>query len=513
MLIGAAAGLSCGIFSNLKFSSEPASVAVAVTPKRYASPEECKLAIAELRAALPGARKVATDPVLLRTYGSSSNSYHPDSPHAVVVRPENTEDVVTIYPTGSICVDMSGMNKIFEIHVEDGDLVCQAGARWEDINAQLRERDLPLFFPARHAAYTIRLFADRPGMPSRIRDPTIGGMVGTRCSGSACTHSPKWSLLSTVVLSNGDVVKTKRRARKSSTGFDTTKLFIGAEGTLGIVTEATLRLAPVVSTKVAMAQFPDPEHAVSAVREILLSPYGANVQCIEFLDDNMMAAINSVGVVDEPLPVSDSHFFKLQGAPEVITAAAETASAIVNAHGASRFAFARTEEDAEQLWQSRKYALMATLADNPGARGYITDLCVPPSKLPEFVHETKKDLAAAGIKATIVGHVGDDNFHSCMLFHDDKQLSTIEAASHRLVYRALALDGTCTGEHGAGIGKKEFLVDELGLSTIALMWTVKNAIDPLNIMNPGKDTGVVAKHSLEFDLDLSCPMGLGWNTL
>ncbi|KAI0029461.1 FAD-linked oxidase-like protein [Vararia minispora EC-137] len=503
VLIGAIAGVTYGFIDKTLlayFPSHDASIPshAPVDPKPYASPEECTQAIDELRAAL-GAAKVLTNPTLLKMYGHSDNSYHPTSPHAVVVKPASTEDVVKIvnvarrwrmpitaysgatsleghfsgFPTGSICVDMSGMNRILAIHEEDGDVVCQAGARWEDINAHLAEKGIPLFFPL------------DPGPGA-----TIGGMVGTGCSGTNAvrygTARAEWFLNLTVVLPSGEVITTKRRARKSATGFDTTKLFIGAEGTLGIVTEATLRLTPVVPTKVAMAQFPNPERAVSAVQEILLSPYGANVQCVEFLDDKMMDAINGSAMTSSPLPVSDSLFFKLQGSPEAIALTASTVSAITKAHGASRFAFAATDQEADELWQNRKYALMATVASKPGYRPWTTDVCVPPSKLPQLVHETKKDLADAGIPATIVGHVGDGNFHAIMLFRDDTELPNIDAASHRLVERALALDGTCTGEHGIGIGKKKYLIDELGVETVALMWTVKRSVDPLNIMNPGK---------------------------
>ncbi|KAA1477037.1 hypothetical protein DENSPDRAFT_844188 [Dentipellis sp. KUC8613] len=463
----------------------------------YATPAELSRAISELRVLLPGTQRVVTEAEIVRAYGASDNSYHPSSPHAVVVRPGSTEDVVAIvnvarkyrvsitaysgatsleghfagYPSGSICIDLSGMDKILTINENDADLTCQAGARWEDINDELKERGIPLFFPL------------DPGPGA-----TIGGMVGTGCSGTNAvrygTARAEWFLNLTVVLPNGEVIKTKRRARKSATGFDTTKLFIGAEGTLGIVTEATLRLAPLLPTKVAMAQFPDVEHAVSAVQEILASPYGSNVQCVELLDDNMMSALSQL--LPHPLPVLDSLFFKMQGAPGSIKAAAAAVRSIVRAHGGSGFQFASTDADADALWAHRKHALNATLASAPGTRCWTTDVCVPVSKLPQLVQETKKDLAEAGIKSTIVGHVGDGNFHALLLFKDAEEQKRVEAAVHRLVHRAIALDGTCTGEHGVGVGKKEYLVDELGAGTVELMRTVKKAIDPLNIMNPGK---------------------------
>ncbi|KAG5717961.1 hypothetical protein E4T56_gene1682 [Termitomyces sp. T112] len=468
-------------------------------PSRYASRKEMKLAIDELCAAFPGPNDVSTDPDTLRTYGFSENSYHPASPHSVVVRPKSTADVVKIvnisrkyrmpitpysgatsleghtsgFESGSICLDMSGMDQILEIHESDSDLICQSGTRWEDINMTLKEKGIPLFFPL------------DPGPGA-----TIGGMIGTGCSGTNAvrygTARAEWFLNLTAVLPNGEVIKTRSRARKSAAGFDITKLFIGAEGTLGIVTEVTLRLAPVVPTKVAMAQFPDVENAVSAVQEILNTPYGPHIQCVELLDDNMMKAINTAGLVDQPFPVEDTLFFKIQGDPSSIQNTSKAVRSIAKKHGSSRFEFASTEQEADDLWQNRKYALMSTLAAYPGTRCWTTDVCVPVSCLPQLVYETKKDLAESGVQGTIVGHVGDGNFHALMLFRNDEELSTVNDLVHRLVHRAIALDGTCTGEHGVGVGKKEYLIEELGEGTVELMWIIKRAVDPDNLFNPGK---------------------------
>ncbi|KAH9842942.1 FAD-linked oxidase-like protein [Rhodofomes roseus] len=466
---------------------------------QYASKEEVQQAIEELRKALPGEDAIMTDLDTLTTYGHSDNSYHPTSPHSVVVRPQSTEDVVKIvniarqyrvpivpysgatsleghfsgYPSGDICIDMSGMDKIIEIHEGDGDVVVQAGVPWEELNRTLKDKGIPLFFPL------------DPGPGA-----TIGGMIGTGCSGTNAvrygTAKGEWFLNITAVLPNGKVIKTRRRARKSSAGFDLTKIFIGAEGTLGIVTEATLRLAPVVPTRVAMAQFPDIQHAVSAVQEILNSPNGPHLQCIELLDDKMMAAINTAGEVSRKLPISDTLFFKIQGSEDAIGATAAAVRETTAKHGSTRFEFAQTDEEAEELWESRKYALISTIGSEPGARCWTTDVCVPPSKLPQLVSETKKDLADNNLRSTIVGHVGDGNFHALILFKDDKELHAVSDAVHRLVRRAIRMDGTCTGEHGVGVGKKEYLVEELGADTVELMKTIKRAIDPLNIMNPSK---------------------------
>jgi len=296
----------------------------------------------------------------------------------------------------------------------------------------------------------------------------------------------EWFLNLTVVLPSGKVVKTRRRARKSAAGFDTTKLFIGSEGTLGVVTEATLRLTPVLPSKVAMAQFPDVQKAVSAVQGILNSAYGLHIQCVELLDDHMMAAINTAGLVDKPYPVADTLFFKIQGDPSCIQKASDAVQSIVKKHGSFLFEFASTEQEAEELWQNRKYALTSSLTANPGKRCWTTDVCVPVSRLPQLVYETKKDLQECNLRSTIVGHVGDGNFHALILFDIDREYEAVSGAVHRLVRRAIALDGTCTGEHGVGLGKKEYLSEELGASTVELMKTIKKAVDPLNIMNPGK---------------------------
>ncbi|CAK5264311.1 unnamed protein product [Mycena citricolor] len=482
---------------------------------KYASPHELKLAIISLQQAFPEEGRVDTNPEVLKSAGSSDNSYHPAAPHSVLVRPQSTEDVVKVvkiarkfkvpiipssgatsleghfsgHPSGSICLDMSGMDQILQINVDDSDLICQAGARWEDINQTLKEKGIPLFFPVRSFVWSIG-WSNNTWKLDPGPGATIGGMVGTGCSGTNAvrygTAKAEWFLNLTVVIPNGEVIKTRRRSRKSSAGWDTTKLFIGAEGTLGIVTEATLRLAPALPTKVAMAQFPDVGKAVNAVQEILNSAYGSHVQCVELLDNHMMDAINKGGLVDKPYPVTDTLFLKLQGDDAAIKLTSKTIQAIVKKHGSSKFEFAATDAEADSLWQNRKYALMSTLAAYPGSKCWTTDVCVPVSNLPRLVLESKRDLANAGLRSTIVGHVGDGNFHALILFEDDKELEKVGDAVHRLVHLALDLDGTCTGEHGVGVGKKEYLTEELGEGTVALMRKVKKAIDPDDIMNPGK---------------------------
>lgn len=367
------------------------------------------------------------------------------------------------------------MNKILEIHEADSDVVVQSGVRWDDLNHALAEKGIPLFFPL------------DPGPGA-----TIGGMISTGCSGTNAvrygTAKGELFLNITVVLPNGEVIKTRRRARKSSAGFDVTKLFIGAEGTLGIVTEATLRLVPKLPTSVAVAQFPDVSSAVSAVTEILQSPMGSHIQCVELLDTNMMEAINFSGLSERNYPVKDSLLLKFQGSPASILETSKTVQNIVQRHGSSHFQSARNAKESEELWNHRKIALWSSIAwmNDDRTRAWTTDVCVPPSALPTLVGESKADLDSNGIKHTIVGHCGDGNFHAILMFRDDEELEKVRGAVHRMVHQALELDGTCTGEHGVGVGKTKYLSEELGEGTVELMRTVKKAVDPLNLFNPGK---------------------------
>ncbi|KAJ7502651.1 FAD-linked oxidase-like protein [Mycena galericulata] len=468
---------------------------------QYGTQKEFGLAIEDLRKAFSARTGVvSTDPDDLKVHGLSTNTYHIGVDHSVVVYPESTEDVVRIvkiankyrmpitpysgatalegqfigHPGGGICVDMTGMNKILAIHEADADVVCQPGLGWMELNDTLRSEGIPLFFPIDPAP-----------------DATIGGMASTGCSGTNAvrygTAKAEWFLNVTVVLPSGEVIKTRRRSRKSSAGFDTTKLFIGAEGTLGIITEVTIRLAPLLPTTVASVQFPDVKAAVEASIEILRSGIAAGIQCVELVDDTFMAATNKFGVSQHKYVESDGLFFKFQGhSPESLAETARIVKKICGQHGGAGFRLAASDEEAHDIWQDRKNAHHAGMCLVPGAKGWATDVCVPVSKLPELVLETKKDLVRSGLTYTIVGHVGDGNFHALLLFKTDEELVAVKDAVHRMVERAIALDGTCTGEHGVGIGKREFLVEELGAGTVTLMKTIKRTLDPLGLFNPGK---------------------------
>ncbi|KAH7928344.1 hypothetical protein BV22DRAFT_1103100 [Leucogyrophana mollusca] len=464
---------------------------------QYGSPKEFQLAINELKHSFESEDIVSTDPEDLRIHGFSENDYHPGAPHSVVVYPRSTEDVVKIVKVatkyrmpvtpfsggtslegnyrgvGGICVDMSAMDKILAIHEADSDLVCQPGVGWMDINETLQKKGKTSLLPFN---------AISPGA-------TIGGMMSTGCSGTNAvrygTAKGEWFLNATVVLPSGEVIKTRQRARKSSAGFDTTKLFIGAEGTLGIITEVTIRLAPVLPTTVAIVQFPDVKRATEAVIDVMNR--GVGIQCVELCDSEFMRSTNLYGASERTYPEQDSLFFKFQGpTPTALAETAQIVKDVVKQHGGTGFELARTEREARDLWADRKNALYSGLALVEGSRGWSTDVCVPVSNLPELVYETKKDLAELGLVSTIVGHVGDGNFHALLLFRNDEELAIAREAVHRMVERAIKLDGTCTGEHGVGIGKREYLYEELGEGTVELMRVVKRAIDPLGLFNPGK---------------------------
>ncbi|KAF8625917.1 hypothetical protein AX17_006643 [Amanita inopinata Kibby_2008] len=465
---------------------------------KFGTPKDFEKGIEELKRLFPS-HATSTDPEDLTTHGFSDNDYHPGALHSVIVYPRSTEDVVQIvkiattyrmpvvpysgatsleghtrgHPAvGGICIDLSNMDKIIEIHEADSDLVCQPGARWMDINDTLKKKGVPLFFPIDPA----------PGA-------TIGGMLSTGCSGTNAvrygTAKGEWFLNATVVLPSGEVIKTRSRSRKSSAGFDTTKLFIGAEGTLGIVTEVTIRLAPLLPTTVAVVHFPDVRKATEAVIDVMNQ--GVGIQCVELLDDKFMAATNKYGLSMRKWPEKDSLFFKFQGpSKSSLDETARVVKQVVEKHGGTGFTLSQSDREAADLWSDRKNALYSGLALVEGSRGWSTDVCVPVSKLPQLVYETKKDLSEIGIVSTIVGHVGDGNFHALLLFRTDEELAVARQAVHRMVERAIAMDGTCTGEHGVGIGKKEYLVQELGAGTVELMKTIKRAIDPLGLFNPGK---------------------------
>ncbi len=369
---------------------------------------------------------------------------------------------------GGVCIDLSQMNRILRVSAEDLDATVEAGVTRKQLNEYLR--DTGLFFPI------------DPGA-----DASLGGMAATRASGTNAVRygTMRENVLSlTVVLADGRVIRTARRARKSAAGYDLTRLFVGSEGTLGVITEVTLRLYGIPEAiSAAVCPFPTIEDAVNAV--ILTIQSGVPVARIELLDEAQIEAINRYSKLDHR--VAPTLFFEFHGSDAGVAEQVAMVRQIAGEYGGSDFRWATTPEERSKLWQARHDAYYAALALRPGSQGWATDVCVPISRLAECIAETKRDLAASPIPSALVGHVGDGNFHLVFMI-DPKEPQEIAEASRlneRMVARALAMEGTCTGEHGVGYGKIDFLPAEHG-EAVEVMRLVKRALDPDNLMNPGK---------------------------
>jgi D-lactate dehydrogenase (cytochrome) len=375
-------------------------------------------------------------------------------------------------PSGGVSIDLSRMNRILAVHTEDLDCVVEPGVTRKQLNAHLR--DSGLFFPI------------DPGA-----DASLGGMAATRASGTNAVRygTMKDNVLNlTAVMPDGSVVKTANRAKKTAAGYDLTRLLIGSEGTLGVITELTLRLQGIPQAiSSAICAFPDVESACRAV--IATIQYGIPVARIELVDEMQIRASNAYSKLD--LPETPALFLEFHGTPASVKEQAEEFGAIAEEFGGGSFRFETREEDRQKLWQARHDAYFAVRGMRPGVSIFATDVCVPISRLADCVMETKEDLARLKLLAPIVGHAGDGNFHLSVLVdtNDPEEMRASEELVTRLAKRAIAMDGTCTGEHGIGQGKMHFLEEELG-SAIDVMRTIKRAIDPLGIMNPGKIVGM-----------------------
>ena len=375
--------------------------------------------------------------------------------------------VAAIY--GGVCVDLSEMNRMLEINAADLDCRVQAGVTREQVNAELKGTGL--FFPI------------DPGA-----NATIGGMASTRASGTNAVRygTMRENVLGlTVVTADGRIVRTGGRARKSSAGYDLTRLYVGSEGTLGIITEVQLRLYGLPEAiSAAVCQFPDLRAAVDTV--IAAMQMGIPVARIEILDALQMDACirysNLEGYAAKP-----TLLFEFHGTDASVREQAQMMQAITDEQGGSAFQWATQPEDRSRLWKARHNAYYAAMALAPGKQAFSTDACVPISRLADCLLETRAELDREGVIAPIVGHVGDGNFHVLVLFDPGsaKERAKAEDIAHRVSLRAIAMGGTCTGEHGIGIHKLDALVAEHG-EAVDLMKTIKRALDPYNIMNPGK---------------------------
>ena len=392
--------------------------------------------------------------------------------HAVPVIPYGTGSSLEghlLAVQGGVSVDVSGMTAIVRLNPEDLTVTVQAGVTREQLNREIK--DTGLFFPI------------DPGA-----NASLGGMAATRASGTNAVRygTMRENVLGlTVVTASGDVIRTGTRAKKSSAGYDLTRLFVGSEGTLGVITEVTLKLYPLPeAVSAAICHFPTIAGAVNATIQVI--QMGVPIARCELLDVNAVRMVNAqskLGLRESPMLLMEFH-----GSEASVREQAETVQAIASELGGENFEWASTPEERTRLWTARHKAYFAGMQAHPGCRSVTTDTCVPISRLAEIIEASVADADATGLPYYIVGHVGDGNFHLAYLVKDGDagQRAKAESMSHRMVQRAIALEGTCTGEHGIGLHKMGFLVDEAGAGTVELMRQVKRALDPRNIMNPGK---------------------------
>jgi len=371
-------------------------------------------------------------------------------------------------PLGGVSIDFRDMNRILAVHAEDLDCVVEPGVTRKQLNEYLRDQGL--FFPI------------DPGA-----DASIGGMASTRASG---TNAVRYGTMRDnvialkVVLANGETIQTARRAKKSSAGYDLTRLFVGSEGTLGVITEVTVKLHGIPeSIAGGICSFPSVEAACNATIETIQS--GIPVARIELLDELQVKAANAYSKLT--LPETPLLLLEFHGTEAGVAEQSQRFGAIAADHGGGAFQWTAKAEDRTKLWQARHDAYWACVGLRPGAKAFATDVCVPLSRLAECVIETQKDIAEHELIAPIVGHVGDGNFHVSPLIDmdDPAEVAAAKAFSERLVERALAMEGTCTGEHGVGQGKMKYLAAEHG-PALDVMRTIKHALDPHDLMNPGK---------------------------
>jgi D-lactate dehydrogenase (cytochrome) len=450
-----------------------------------------KEAIAELTAAF--GNRVVTSAAVREQHANTTTWIENEPPEAVVF-PQSAADVQQIVricarhrvpviafgtgtsleghinaPCGGISIDFRDMNRVLAVHAEDLDCVVEPGITRKALNEFLRDRGL--FFPI------------DPGA-----DASLGGMAATRCSGTNAVRygTMKDNVLAlTAVLANGEIMRTGTRAKKTAAGYDLTRLMVGSEGTLGVITSLTLRLSGIPEAIASgVCPFPSVEAACNAT--IMTIQSGIPVARIELLDEVQVKATNVYSKL--ALPEVPMLFVEFHGSDAGVAEQSERFGEIAGELGGGPFEWATKAEDRSRLWQARHDAYWAGRGLRPGAQAIATDVCVPISRLAECVTATQHDIAESHLVAPILGHVGDGNFHLTLLvdLDDRDELARAKALCERLVERALAMEGTCTGEHGVGQGKMKYLVAEYGAAALAAMQAVKRALDPDDIMNPGK---------------------------
>lgn len=440
------------------------------------------------------AERCSTALVVREQHGRDESAYTTVPPPAAVVFAESTADVrdvvqlaseysVPVIPfgvgssleghllavQGGISLDVSRMNKVLSINAEDLTVTVQPGVTRKQLNDEIKSTGL--FFPI------------DPGA-----DASIGGMCATRASGTNAVRygTMRENVLALeVVTANGEIIRTGTRAKKSAAGYDLTRLMVGSEGTLGVMTEITLRIYPLPEAiSAAICSFPNIEAAVRSTIQII--QMGIPIARVELLDGNTVRMVNAyakLGLREEPLLLMEFH-----GSPAGVKEQAETVQEIASEFGGNAFEWATTPEERTRLWTARHNAYFAAIQSKPGCRAISTDTCVPISRLADCLLDSVAEADASGLPYFLVGHVGDGNFHFGYLLDPDKpeEREIAEQLNHALVARALKLEGTCTGEHGVGLHKMDFLLTETGAGAVDMMRTIKRALDPKNIMNPGK---------------------------
>jgi D-lactate dehydrogenase (cytochrome) len=430
----------------------------------------------------------------VRDHHSHGESWHQPAAPDAVAYPESSDEVSAIVAAcagarvpviaygmgssleghvnavrGGVTIDLTRMTRVLHLSPEDMDVTVEAGMTHRKLNDHLKNTGL--------------MFPVDPGA-----DATIGGMAATRASGTTAVRygTMRENVLGlTVVLADGRIIRTGGRARKSSSGYDLTRLFLGSEGTLGVITEITLRLfgrPEAVSS--AVCPFKTMKGATDTV--ITTIQLGIPVARIEIIDERQLEVVNRYSKTNYPL--APTLFFEFHGiSQESVDEQARAVQDIASEHGALEFRWASTPEERAVLWQARHNVLYATIAARPGAKPWTSDVCVPISRLSECILDTQDDLRRSSLSAPLVGHAGDGNFHLIFMVDPDDQaeMEVVKAANARLVERALRMGGTCTGEHGVGFGKLQYLAQEHG-EALGTMHAIKRALDPDGIMNPGK---------------------------
>jgi len=437
--------------------------------------------------------RCSTADAVREQHGRDESTY-PVTPPDAVVFCESTEDVAAVVALaaahavpvipfgigssleghllavqGGVSIDLSRTSRIVAVNAEDLTVTVQAGVTREQLNREIK--DTGLFFPI------------DPGA-----NATLGGMAATRASGTNAVRygTMKENVLGlTVVTASGEVIRTGTRAKKSSAGYDLTRLFVGSEGTLGVMTEVTLKLYPLPeAVSAAICHFPSIDAAVRTTIQVI--QMGVPIARCELLDANAIRGVNKhshLTLREAPMLLMEFH-----GSPAGVMEQARTVQEIASEFGGEAFEWASTPEERTRLWTARHQAYFAALQTRPGCRSLSTDTCVPISKLAESINESVAEAEAAGLPYWVVGHVGDGNFHLSYLLdpNDPAETATAERLSHQMVQRAIRLGGTCTGEHGIGLHKIGYLVEEAGAGAVEQMRLIKRALDPKNIMNPGK---------------------------